>query len=403
MNDSVISVRQLNLYVKSLLDGQVRLQNAAVIGEISNFKNHYASGHWYFTLKDSDAAIRCVMFRFNAAGVRFTPSDGMQVIAVGRVSIYEKDGSYQLYAEQLFPAGEGAEALKFEEIKNRLQNEGLFDTQNKRPLPKFPKNIAVITSATGAAVQDILNITGRRWPMARIIMCPVSVQGKSAVPEMLSALERVYTLGAADVIIIGRGGGSAEDLREFNDETLARKIYESPVPVISAVGHETDFSICDFVADMRAPTPSAAAELAVPDCEEVLTKLNKYKLYMRAALKSAYESSNARLTAVILSPYLVNPLNMLILPRLERADRAADKILSLITAGVDQKNSALCENAARLDALSPLKVLARGYAAVLKDGRAVKSVEELNENDTIDITLADGKAVCRVTERERFN
>lgn len=403
MNDSVISVRQLNLYVKSLLDGQVRLQNAAVIGEISNFKNHYASGHWYFTLKDSDAAIRCVMFRFNATGVRFTPSDGMQVIAVGRVSIYEKDGSYQLYAEQLFPAGEGAEALKFEEIKNRLQNEGLFDAQNKRPLPKFPKNIAVITSGTGAAVQDILNITGRRWPMARIIMCPVSVQGKSAVPEMLSALERVYASDAADVIIIGRGGGSAEDLREFNDETLARKIYESPVPVISAVGHETDFSICDFVADMRAPTPSAAAELAVPDSEEVLAKLNKFRLYMRTALKSAYESRNARLIAAVSSPYLANPLNTLVFPRLERSDRAADKILSLTNAYIEQKNAALCENAAKLDALSPLKVLARGYAAVLKDGRAVKSVEELNENDTIDITLADGKAVCRVTERERFN
>lgn len=403
MNNCAISVRQLNLYVKSLLDGQVKLQNTAVLGEISNFKNHYASGHWYFTLKDSDAAIRCVMFRFNAAGVKFTPSDGMQVIVVGRVSLYEKDGSYQLYAEQLFPAGEGAEAIKFEEIKNRLQKEGLFDAENKRPLPKFPKNIAVVTSGTGAAVKDILNITGRRWPMAQIIMCPVTVQGKSAVPEMLCTLERVYALGIADVIIIGRGGGSAEDLKEFNDETLARKIYESPVPVISAVGHETDFSICDFVADMRAPTPSAAAELAVPDEKEVSARLNKYILYMRTALKSAYESCNARLARVSSSPCFADPLNMLIYSRLERADRATDKMLRLCAAGIEQRSAALCENAAKLDALSPLKVLARGYAAVLKNGKTVKSVDELNKNDILDITLADGNAACKVIEKERFN
>ena len=267
MQDNVISVKQLNLYARSLLEGDIRLSNIAVAGELSNFKNHYSSGHWYFTLKDNDAAIRCVMFRGNASAVKFEPSDGLQVILRGRVSIYERDGQYQFYAEEMLPAGIGDIALKFEQTKEKLKKEGLFDPESKRPLVKFPKRIAVVTSPTGAAVRDIFNILSRRWPLAEIIMCPVSVQGELAVPEMLKTLDRVYEVEGVDALIIGRGGGSAEDLWAFNDEALARKIYESPFPVISAVGHGTDFTICDFVADLRAPTPSAAAELAVPYIE----------------------------------------------------------------------------------------------------------------------------------------
>ena len=288
MQQSAISVKQLNFYVKSLLEGDKNLVNIAVFGEISNFKNHYSSGHWYFSIKDNDAAIRCVMFKGNAQRVNFSVSDGMKVVLKGRVSLFEKDGQYQFYAEEMYPLGIGDITAQFELLKSKLSAEGLFDSENKRKLPKFPKRIAVITSETGAAVQDILNILSRRWPVADIILCPVSVQGEFAVPQMIDALDRVYNLADVDVIIIGRGGGSIEDLWAFNSEDLARKIYESPVPVISAVGHETDFTICDFVADLRAPTPSAAAELAVPDILEITDKLDNSKSILKNFLSSKY-------------------------------------------------------------------------------------------------------------------
>ena len=281
-----LTVKQLNLFVKSLIEGDVRLNNVTVTGEISNFKNHYQSGHFYFTLKDEDAQIRCVMFRAYACRVPFSVKDGLKVALRGRVSLYEKDGQYQFYAEEMHEQGLGDISLQFQQIKERLANECLFDEQNKRPLPKFPKRIAIITSDTGAAVQDILNITARRFPLCEIMLCPVAVQGENAVPTMLDALERVYTLSNCDAIIIGRGGGSIEDLWAFNSEVLARKIYESPIPVISAVGHETDFTICDFVADLRAPTPSAAAELVVPDANEIFAFLNKRTIALKNALLS---------------------------------------------------------------------------------------------------------------------
>ena len=271
-----LSVKQLNFYVRSLIEGDAILNNVTVLGEISNFKNHYQSGHFYFTLKDSDAAVRCVMFKAYAQQIKFKPSDGMKVLLKGRVSLYEKDGQYQFYAEEMLEDGIGDITRKFNEIKDKLSMEGLFDTSSKRPIPKFPKRIAVVTSDTGAAVEDILNILSRRWKTSEIIMCPVAVQGKCAVPEICSTLERLYCLSDIDVIIIGRGGGSIEDLWAFNEEALARKIYESPIPVISAVGHETDFTICDFVSDLRAPTPSAAAEFATPDGAEIYSLLLRY-------------------------------------------------------------------------------------------------------------------------------
>ncbi|MBQ7725813.1 MAG: exodeoxyribonuclease VII large subunit, partial [Clostridia bacterium] len=249
MNVRALTVRQLNGYVRSLLEGDIHLQTVAVTGELSNFKNHYASGHWYFTLKDQDAAIRCVMFRSHASRVVFAPENGKQVVLIGRVSLYEKDGQYQFYAEEMLPAGDGKLALQFALVKEKLEKEGLFDAARKRPLPAFPKCIAVVTSATGAAVQDILNILSRRWPLCSVLLCPVAVQGETAVPEMLAALDRLYIRHDIDLIILGRGGGSAEDLQAFNDEKLARKVAASPVPLISAVGHETDFSITDFTAD----------------------------------------------------------------------------------------------------------------------------------------------------------
>ncbi len=400
--NSVITVKQLNLYVKSLLDGQPLLQSAVVTGEISNFKNHYASGHWYFTLKDKDAAVRCVMFRSNAAECDFIPCDGMQVIIVGRVSLYEKDGQYQLYAERMLAAGDGLAALKFEEIKARLEKEGLFNPENKRPLPAFPKRIAVVTSDTGAAVKDIISILGRRWPAAEIIMCPVAVQGGAAVTSMLDALDRIYALGTADIIIIGRGGGSAEDLSQFNDETLARKIYESPVPVISAVGHETDFTIADFVADMRAPTPSAAAELAVPDSAELYERIQNGRLHLRSSLTANYERSKARYLSAKASVFLINPLNEIVETRAERTDKAADLLISAFSSYLDKSAACLSENTARLDALSPLKVMSRGYAYVSKNGKTVKSVDDADNGDIINVRFYDGNADCKIIKKERL-
>lgn len=399
MDIRAITVKQLNFYVKSLLEGDVHLQNVAVTGELSNFKSHYASGHLYFTLKDADAAIRCVMFRSFAARIPFVPKDGMQVVLIGRVSLYEKDGQYQFYAEQMLPVGEGDLAREFERIKARLEAKGLFDPQNKRPLPKFPKKIAVVTSETGAAVRDILNILSRRWPVAEIIMCPVSVQGAAAVPEMLDALDRIYRLNGIDIIIIGRGGGSAEDLNEFNSEVLAVKISESPIPVISAVGHETDFSISDFVADLRAPTPSAAAELAVPDSEEMVKRLQKYESLLKAALTGKYNYSLARLDKAC-STVFKRPEDYIINMRAERADRAAEGLTNAFAFLLNKNEARLGTAVAGLDALSPLKVLSRGYAVALKDGKTVKTAVELQKGDSINLKFADGAAVCKVQETE---
>ena len=375
------------------------MQSVAVTGELSNFKSHYASGHLYFTLKDADAAIRCVMFRSFASHIPFVPKDGMQVVLIGRASVYEKDGQYQFYAEQMLPVGEGEQAREFERIKARLEAKGLFDPQNKRPLPKFPQKIAVVTSETGAAVRDILNILSRRWPVTEVVMCPVSVQGAAAVPEMLDALDRLYRLDNIDLIIIGRGGGSAEDLKEFNSEALAIKISESPIPVVSAVGHETDFSISDFVADMRAPTPSAAAELAVPDRDEIVKRLQKYEALLKAALAGKYNYCLSRLEKAHLGVFK-RPEDYIINIRAERADKAAENLTNAFAFLLNKNDARLCAAAAGLDALSPLKVLARGYAVATKDGKAVKTVSGLSDGDSINLKFADGVAVCEVKEVE---
>lgn len=398
MENSALSVRQLNFYVRSLIEGDVRLNNLTVTGELSNLKNHYQSGHLYFTLKDSDAAIRCVMFKAFAQRVNFELCDGIQVVIKGRVSLYEKDGQYQLYAEEMYTAGLGDIALKFEQIKKRLEKEGLFDTDSKRPIPKFPKNIAVVTSPTGAAVQDILNILSRRWPVSNVIMCPVSVQGELAVPEMCAALDKLYSLSCADVIIIGRGGGSIEDLWAFNSEELARKIYESPIPVISAVGHETDFTICDFVADLRAPTPSAAAELCVPDINELSAKLYKYSDFLKNALKNKYILSKTRLEKVENSFYFNNPKDAFINQNAERLDRIYDKLLSSVNSIFENNCNRLKQYVLSLDKLSPLKTLSRGFASVTKEKLPVKSVNDLKLGDTLDVRLCDGNLSCEVKD-----
>lgn len=400
MLKSALTVRQLNLYVRSLIEGDARLSNVLVSGELSNFKNHYASGHLYFTLKDREASIRCVMFRSFAERIKFKPLDGLKVVLRGRVSIYEKDGQYQFYAEEMLPEGVGDIALGFEQVKAKLETEGLFDQSTKRPLPKFPKRIAVVTSDTGAAVKDIMNILSRRWSLAEIVLCSVAVQGEQAVPEMLSALDRLYSLSGIDVIIIGRGGGSAEDLWAFNSEQLARKIYESPVPVISAVGHETDFTICDFVADLRAPTPSAAAELAVPDINEISSKLNRYENSLKSFLENKYQFSFTRLEALLNAFCMKNPTDFIVGRSYERLDRLTDKLSQAANRTLDSADRSFVSLTARLDALSPLKVLSRGYAAVSKDNGTVSSVTQAQKGDILDVSLTDGTLICVVKDKK---
>ncbi len=398
MEMRALTVRQLNFYVKSLLEGDVHLQSIAVTGEISNFKHQFTSGHLYFSLKDADAAIRCVMFRSYAAHLSFQPENVKQVVLIDRISLYEKDGQYQLYAEQMLLAGKGRIAMQFQQIKEKLEKEGLFAPERKRKLPTFPMRIGVVTSKTGAAVQDILSILERRWALAEVILCPASVQGETAVPELTAALNRLFCIPNVDVIIIGRGGGSAEDLQVFNDETLARKIASSPVPVISAVGHETDFSIADFAADLRAPTPSAAAELAVPDWTELIALLDKNDSVMKNALTSCYQYNAARFRAATASPALQKPIAFFLDCRLEQVDRAIEKAVKQLQTKLSQQETDFATLAAKLDSLSPLKVMARGYAAVKKAEKPITSAYGLQKGDSMDLTFADGEVSAFVTD-----
>lgn len=393
-----LTVKQLNLFVKSLIEGDVRLSNVTVTGEISNFKNHYQSGHFYFTLKDEDAQIRCVMFRAYACRVPFAVRDGLKVVLRGRVSLFEKDGQYQFYAEEMHEQGLGDISLQFQQIKERLSKEGFFDEENKRPLPRFPKRIAVITSDTGAAVQDILNITARRYPLCEIMLCPVAVQGENAVPSMLDALDRVYALSNCDAIIIGRGGGSIEDLWAFNSEILARKIYESPIPVISAVGHETDFTICDFVADLRAPTPSAAAELVVPDINEIYNFLNKRSDALKNALLSKYNLNKAKYQSLCEKPIFAKP-EMIVEAREEQLDYLTEKLVMAFTTTLKNQHNRLSTAIAKLDALSPLKVLSRGYSIAEIDNKPITSINDAEKGDKLTLKLNDGKLVCTVDDK----
>ncbi len=399
MNNNAITVGQLNLYVKSLIEGDANLAYIAVTGEISNFKNHFQSGHWYFTLKDNDASIRCVMFKAANQRIKFIPQDGEAVILLGRVSLYEKDGQYQFYAEQMLQQGEGDIASNFNLIKEKLEKEGLFDPATKRPIPKFPNKIAVVTSEGGAAVQDILTITARRYPLCEILICPVLVQGENAAKDMIIALDKIYELDGIDLIIIGRGGGSAEDLSQYNDEMLARKVYESPVPVISAVGHETDFTICDFVSDLRAPTPSAAAEMAVPDKEELLSHISKLKSILSAKLSACYENSKLKFEKLSL---IQNKAFIAIADSYEsRLEKLKHSLESNVEKIYSKKSTEFTTAVTSLDALSPLKVMARGYSVATHNNTLLKSVDNISVGDSLTLRLNDGSLDCSVTKVKR--
>lgn len=397
-NTLVLSVSQLNRYIKMNFDADENLANIFVSGEISNFTNHYRTGHLYFTLKDDSAAVRAVMFNSSAKRLKFMPEDGMKVIARGRVSVYEASGQYQLYVDDMQPDGVGALNLAYEQLKEKLQKEGLFSELHKKPLPPYPEKVGVITSPTGATVRDIINVLGRRFPYAEIVFCPVLVQGDGAHLQLTDAVNLFNSERAADVIIIGRGGGSIEDLWEFNDEGLARAVYNSEIPVISAVGHETDFTICDFVADMRAPTPSAAAELAVPDANELQYALSALKNRMFLNVSSGIADRRSRLEYLTSKGALKSPDEMLS-NRSQRLDTAFSKMLSSYENRIGGKKVEFISAATALSKLDPMSVLMRGFAFVSdKNGKNVYSSQALAKGDKINVRFHDGSAVCEVKE-----
>lgn len=397
-NTLVLSVSQLNRYIKMNFDADENLANIFISGEISNFTNHYRTGHLYFTLKDDSAAVRAVMFNSSAKRLKFMPEDGMKVIARGRVSVYEASGQYQLYVDDMQPDGVGALNLAYEQLKEKLQKEGLFSEHHKKPLPPYPEKVGVITSPTGAAVRDIINVLGRRFPYAEIVFCPVLVQGEGAHLQLTDAVNLFNSERAADVIIIGRGGGSIEDLWEFNDEGLARAVYNSEIPVISAVGHETDFTICDFVADMRAPTPSAAAELAVPDANELQYALSALKNRMFLNVSSGIADRRSRLEYLTSKGALKSPDEMLS-NRSQRLDTAFSKMLSSYENRIGGKKVEFISAATALSKLDPMSVLMRGFAFVSdKSGKNVSSSQALAKGDKINVRFHDGSAACEVKE-----
>ncbi|MBE6595324.1 MAG: exodeoxyribonuclease VII large subunit [Ruminococcaceae bacterium] len=398
MQNAILTVTDLNEYLKMLMDGNPLLTNLYVKGEISNFTNHYKTGHFYFSLKDEGGAVRGVMFRSYAQRLAFLPENGMKVIVHGRVSVFPRDGQYQIYVDDMQPDGIGALWIAYEQLRRRLEAEGLFDPARKRPLPPYPETVGVITSPTGAAVRDVMHILGRRYPLARVVLYPALVQGAGAAPSLVAGVRYFNEQRPVDVIILGRGGGSTEDLWAFNDEALARTVAASRIPVISAVGHETDVTICDFVADMRAPTPSAAAELAVPDQLELRAALNATEARLAATVRHRLETERKRVAALREARVLRMPrvyfedLRMQLSYLAERLQRASE-------AGVTAKRHALGAVAAKLEALNPLGVLSRGYTAVLDDeGHAVTRCASLSSGQRVQIRFCDGAADARIID-----
>ena len=391
----VISVSQINFYIKSIIENDGSLQFVLVTGEISNLTVHQRSGHIYLSLKDSNSVISAVMFAGNARRLRFRLENGMKVICRGRISVYEPSGRYQLYIEDMQPDGVGALTLAFEQLKKSLAQKGLFDNAHKKPLPKFPKTIGVITSPTGAAVQDITNIIRRRFPSADIVIAPVLVQGESAPEQLVRAVNKFSASKIADVVIIGRGGGSAEDLWAFNDEQLAYAVYNCETPIISGVGHETDFTVCDFVADVRASTPSAAAELAVPDRQELMSYYFKQKQYISAMLDRKIKTAQLRLENQQRRMSASSP--KLKAEQLEKQLSAkSEKLTRFMNIYISDKENKLIAAKGKLDGLNPLNVLNRGYAIAEKDEKIITSSKQLKNGDDFTVILSDGKINAKV-------
>lgn len=395
MEKQTLTVTQLNERIKDLLDLDPLLADVCVRGELSNYKV-YPSGHHYFTLKDSESSLRCVMFRSSASKLRFRPESGMGVTAFGRVSVYPRDGAYQLYCNALLPEGTGDLQVAFEQLKAKLSAEGLFDSAHKKPLPQFPERIAIITSSAGAAVHDMIRILSHRWPLTKVLLLPVRVQGAEAPAEIAGAIRYANEFKVADLIITGRGGGSIEDLWAFNDERVARAIYNSQIPVISAVGHEPDVTISDYVADRRASTPSNAAEIAVPDKNEMLDTLRSYDIRAAQAMTKKLDRLKERLDGLKTKRVLSDPSVYIDNRRIE-LDHARDRLISAQERALSVKRQNYVRLAASLDAMSPLRVLSRGYAIASKSGgEPVRTVKQLGKGELISLRLRDGSADCRV-------
>lgn len=397
MLPKILTVSQINFYVKSLLDGTPMLSCVFISGEISNLTNHYRSGHIYFSLKDQNSTIKAVMFSFNASRIKFKLSDGMKVIVRGKVSLYEATGQYQLYVEDMQPDGVGALALAFEQLKRNLQERGYFDVAHKKQLPKFPQTVALITSPTGAAVEDMKNILKRRFPSINILICPTLVQGEQAPNQLINTLKIVDQNKFADVIIIGRGGGSAEDLWAFNDENLAKAIYDCQTPIVSAVGHEVDFTICDFVADVRASTPSEAAELVVPEYNEVIAEFD-YKISKINNIIQNYINSMQNYTQNLYSK-LDNKYNF-IMSNLstDKLDLIFNKLNSNIDFALQKDISIAEQHSVAINALNPVNILKKGFAHITKNNIPITDVSMLSVDDDIDITMKNGSAIAKITK-----
>lgn len=399
MNERTLTVSELNNLIKTLIDCEPLLNNVCIRGELSNYKI-YPSGHHYFTLKDSESSLRCVMFKSSASKLRFRPESGMGVTAFGRVSVFPRDGAYQLYCTDLIPEGVGDLQVAYEQLKAKLSAEGLFDPKHKKKLPPFPKRIAIITSSAGAAVHDMIRILGQRWPMTKVVLLPVRVQGVEAPPEIVGAIRYANRHKVADLIITGRGGGSIEDLWAFNDERVARAIYESELPVISAVGHEPDVTIADYVADVRASTPSNAAELAVPNVRDIRELLDNLSIRRTQAMHKKISTLESKLDELKKRKVLQTPMAYVDSKRAE-LDYMKDKFIAAADRSNAAKRREFVRLAASLDAMSPLKVLGRGYAIAADDkGQLVRSVSNIKPDDKIRLSVSDGVIKCRVEESE---
>lgn len=390
------TVSQVNRYLKNIIESEPFLNDITICGEISNFKAHY-SGHIYLTLKDEQSAIKAVMFKGDAMRLKIRPCDGMRVVARCRIGVYEASGSYQAYIREMAEDGLGDLNAAFEQLKAKLQNEGLFDSEHKKPIPRFPKKIGVVTSSTGAAVRDICNVLGRRYPIGEIIVRSAKVQGEGSAKDIADAISYFNRKCPVDVLIVGRGGGSIEDLQSFNDEGVARAVFASEIPIISAVGHETDFTICDFVADLRAPTPSAAAELAATPVSEVKDSIMYSQTRLRLLMNGIIEQNRLKVRALGAEKSFEGLKNSLDDKRNTLA-LLQEKLLLLTKRKITEAKNSISVAAARLDGGSPLKIMSKGYCALEKDGTPVKSIKNLVCGDSTTLVLADGKANAQIIE-----
>jgi len=402
MSNDILSVTQVNEYIQRKMDADPLLTSVAVRGEISNYKL-YPSGHHYFTIKDDGAALRCVMFKGNAFRLRFRPENGMKVIAMGRISVFPRDGAYQLYCTAMAVDGIGDLHVAFEQLKEKLSAQGLFDPAHKKQIPAYPRTIGIITSSAGAAVHDMLRILRKRFPLCRVLLFPVRVQGVEAPPEIVGAIRYANRFQLADLLIVGRGGGSIEDLWAFNDERVAYAIYESEIPVISAVGHEPDVTISDYVADLRAATPSNGAELAVPDQDSLRQMLDSVYQSMASSLNRQLKSARQHLKVLSESPALLSPTAYIDRKRKD-LEFISHRLSGMQSRVLDRETQRFVALTAKLDAMSPLKVLSRGYAiAQGEDDSMIRSAEQINIGDHIRISFSDGRISATVTGKEKSN